>query len=108
MCQIINALPKESIKTPPTSDNTCAPKVIDSNRLEKVIFNRYCLIQDKIYFIHGRKKNKIMLIKAKDSEIESDPVSLDNISKDLQLITRKKWICKNVWMVFLLIIILLI
>ena len=41
-------------------------------------------------------KSKIMLIKAKDSEIESDPVSLDNISKDLQLITRKKWICKNV------------
>ena len=32
-------------------------------------------------------KSKIMLIKAKDSEIESDPVSLDNISKDLQLIT---------------------
>ena len=81
-------MPKESIKTPPTSDNTFAPKVIDSNRLEKVIFNRYCLIQDKIYFIHKRKKkNKIMLIKAKDSEIESYPVSLDNISKDLQLIT---------------------
>ena len=35
-------------------------------------------------------KSKIMLIKAKDSEIESDPVSLDNISKDLQLITWKK------------------
>ena len=80
-------MPKESIKTPPTSDNTFAPKVIDSNRLEKFIFDRYCLIQDKIYFIHNRKKNKIMLIKAKDSEIESYPVSLDNISKDLQLIT---------------------
>ena len=51
-------MPKESIKTPPTSDNTFAPKVIDSNRLEKVIFNRYCLIQDKIYFIHNRKKKK--------------------------------------------------
>ena len=51
-------MPKESIKTPPTSDNTFAPKVIDSNRLEKVIFNRYCLIQDKIYFIHNRKKKQ--------------------------------------------------
>ena len=57
-------------------------------------------------FLFFKKQNYVN--QTKDSEIESDPVSLDNISKDLQLITWKKWICKNVWMVFLLIIILLI
>ena len=50
-------VPKESIKTPPISDNTFAPKVIDCNQLEKVVFNRNCLMQDKIYFIHDSAVN---------------------------------------------------
>ena len=48
---------KESIKTPPISDNTFALKVIDSNWLEKFIFNGNCLIQEKIYFIHDSTVN---------------------------------------------------
>ena len=48
---------KENIKIPPTSDNTFAQKVIDSNRLEKVIFNENCLIQEKIYSIHDSAVN---------------------------------------------------
>ena len=52
-CKIV---PKKSIKTP-TSGNTFAPKVIGSNRLEKVIFKWNCLIQEKIYFIHDNAVN---------------------------------------------------
>ena len=48
---------KENIKIPPTSDNTFAQKVIDSNQLEKVIFNENCLIQEKIYSIHDSAVN---------------------------------------------------
>ena len=52
-CKIV---PKESIKTP-TSGYTFAPKVIDSNRLEKFIFKWNCLILEKIYFIHDNAVN---------------------------------------------------
>ena len=48
---------KENIKIPPTSDNNFAQKVIASNRLEKVIFNENCLIQEKIYSIHDSAVN---------------------------------------------------
>ena len=39
-------------------------------------------------FLFFKKQNYVN--QTKDSKIESDPVSLDNISKDLQLITWKK------------------
>ena len=49
---------EESIKNPPSSDNSITPNLIDNYPIEKVKFNGNCLRKDMISFIH---KNVINL-----------------------------------------------
>ena len=64
-------MPHESIKNPPTSDNSFAPKLITDYSPHRVKFNGNCLRQDSVSFLHKNVVNLYISYK------------LDTWSKDL-------------------------
>lgn len=78
------AMSEESIKNPPSSGNSITPNLIDNYPIEKVKFNRNCLRQDMISFIH---KNVINLYICFELDIWSRKRLKHRFQNILQLVT---------------------